>query len=90
VLKRLYVKFTLFLWVAAVVLANAACGDEGAEIKGEANKSGSNVVATVRGEAITAEELDAALQRLPERKRAVVRKQVLDTLIEERVFAEEA
>jgi peptidyl-prolyl cis-trans isomerase C len=90
VLKRLYVRFTLFLCVAAFVLANAACGDDGAEIQGEANKSASNVVATVRGEAITAEELNAALQRLPEKKRAAVRKKVLDTLIEERVFAEEA
>jgi len=90
VLKRLYVRFTLFLCVAAVVLANAACGDEAAENQGEANKSGSNVVATVRGEAITAEELNAVLQRLPERRRAVVRKQFLDTLIEDRVFAEEA
>jgi hypothetical protein len=59
VLKRLYVRFTLSLCVAAFVLANAACGDEGAEIQGEAKKSASNVVATVRGEAITAEELNA-------------------------------
>ena len=61
-LKRFYVRFTVFLWVAAVVLANAACGDEGAEIQGEANKPASNVVATVRGEAITAEELDGFYQ----------------------------
>jgi EpsD family peptidyl-prolyl cis-trans isomerase len=90
VLKRLYVRFTFFLWAAAVVLASSAGGDEAAGSQGEAKQSGSNVVATVRGEAITTEDLRAVLEKLPARRREARRQQVLDDLIEDRVFAEEA
>jgi EpsD family peptidyl-prolyl cis-trans isomerase len=90
VLKRLSVRFTLFVWVAAVVLANTACTDEAVGNQGEAKKPEVNVVATVRGEAITTEDLEAVLQKIPERKRQALRNQVLDDMIEDRVFAEEA
>jgi EpsD family peptidyl-prolyl cis-trans isomerase len=78
----------LFLWVAG--LANAGCNDEAVGNQGEAMTSGSNVVATVRGEAITTEDLEAVLQKIPVRKREALRAQVLDNLIGARVFAEEA
>lgn len=89
-LKTLSAKLTLFIWVAVFVLAIAGCNDEAVGNQGEAKRSGSDVVATVRGEAITAEDLQAVLQKIPERKREALRARVLDNLIEARVFAEEA
>jgi len=89
VLKTFAVKLTVFLWMAGVVLANAGCSDEAVGIQSEA-KSGSSVVATVSGEAITTEDLEAVLHKIPEKKRAALRKAALGNLIETRVFAEEA
>ena len=88
--KTLCVKFMLFLWAAAVVLVSTGYRDEAVGNQGETTKAMSSVLATVRGEVITTEDVEAALQKIPERSRKSLRKQVLDNLIEDRVFAEEA
>ncbi len=89
-LKTLFVRLMLFLWVAGVALVNGGCNDEAVGNQGEAKTSESSVVAMVRGEAITTEDLETVLQKIPVRKREALRAQVLDDLIEAMVFAEEA
>ncbi|UCG81314.1 MAG: peptidyl-prolyl cis-trans isomerase [Desulfobacterales bacterium] len=89
-LKTLFLRLMLFLWLAGAALVNGGCNDEAVGNQGEAKTSESNVVAMVRGEAITTEDLETVLQKLPVRKREALRAKVLDNLIEARVFAEEA
>lgn len=55
-----------------------------------AEKADSNILALVRDEEITREDLEAAMGRIPERSRDRLSKKVLDNLIEARVFAKEA
>jgi EpsD family peptidyl-prolyl cis-trans isomerase len=90
VLKTLFVRFTVSLWIGVLVLASTGCRDEAVGNQGKAEMLGSNVVATVRGEAVTTEDLEAVLRKIPAKKRKALRGKVLDNLIEARVFAEEA
>lgn len=52
-----------------------------------AEKADSNILALVRDEEITREDLEAAMGRIPERSRDRLSKKVPDNLIEARVFA---
>ena len=86
-MKVLSVK--VLLCVVVSLLFFTGCRDEKVG-QGVAEKRAPNVLALIGDEEITQGELDAAMESIPERKRAAVRNRVLDSLIEARVFAEEA
>ena len=66
------------------------CGNEAVGNHGIAKASGPDVLAMVGEDPVSKADLELALQRLPERKRAALRGEVLDNIIEARVFAQEA
>jgi peptidyl-prolyl cis-trans isomerase C len=75
--------------VVVCLLFLTGCRDEKVG-KGDAEKRDSNVLALIGDEEITKEDLEAAMEQIPEKKRTALRNRVLDSLIEARVFAEEA
>lgn len=89
-LESLSVRLTLFLWMALLLLLTTACRDDAVRHLGNSEMLESNVVAMVSGAAVTTEDLEAVLGKIPEKKREALRGRVLDSLIEDRVFAEEA
>jgi peptidyl-prolyl cis-trans isomerase C len=71
--------------VVSLLLGNIAYSNETTEVK-----SSADVLARVGDEVITQKDLDAYLNRLPERKRAQYRDKTLNMLIEYKVFSNEA
>jgi peptidyl-prolyl cis-trans isomerase C len=91
-MKGSLVRWAFCLWMALLLLPLAGCLKENTRAKGgqelvSANKA--PVVATVWGEEITEEDLQAALQRAPRRYQHD-RVRALDNLIQRKVFSEEA
>lgn len=81
------------LWVTVSLLLILGCRrDEASESLGaeSSEKPSSKVVATIGDEQITDADLEEALERLPQNRRERYRDNVLNHMIEVRVFAEEA
>jgi parvulin-like peptidyl-prolyl isomerase len=76
--------------MALLVLASTGCRDEAVGNQGTFKSSSQDVLAMIGEEPIRTADLEAALEKLPVRKRAALRSKVLDNLIEARVFAREA
>jgi peptidyl-prolyl cis-trans isomerase C len=82
-------------WVLAAVglLVLFGCGEKNLEKAPGSEpetKADSEVVALIGREEITKQDLDAAMEGVPEARQAVLRDRMLDSLIEARVFSEEA
>ena len=84
------IKFLFFLCLAVFIFASLGCGGETASNAGAAKGPEPKVLAKIGDQTITNDDLEAALQRIPERKRAALRDTILDNLIEAKVFAAEA
>jgi parvulin-like peptidyl-prolyl isomerase len=76
--------------MALLVLASTGCRDEAVGNQGTFKSSSQDVLAMIGEEPIRTADLEAALEKLPVKKRAALRNKVLDNLIEARVFAREA
>jgi hypothetical protein len=76
--------------MALLVLASTGCRDEAVGNQGTFKSSSQDVLAMIGEEPILTADLEAALEKLPVKKRAALRSKVLDNLIEARVFAREA
>jgi parvulin-like peptidyl-prolyl isomerase len=76
--------------MALLVLASTGCRDEAVGNQGTFKSSSQDVLAMIGEEPIRTADLEAALEKLPVRKRAALRSKVFDNLIEARVFAREA
>jgi peptidyl-prolyl cis-trans isomerase C len=87
--KRIPRVGAFFILFIALTLVAAGCGNK-AEGNHRETQSSAQVLATVGDMAITVDDLEAAMGNMPERKRVQLRDRILDSLIENRVFAIEA
>jgi EpsD family peptidyl-prolyl cis-trans isomerase len=85
-------RFARFLSVVLLVSFLSGCREEQSDAGklGETGQRDENVLAMIGDEAVTQEQLDAALRKLPPHKQKKFRGRVLDNLIEAKVFSQEA
>ena len=79
----------VLLFTASLILVATGCNEKAVGKSGLTQSTG-QVLANIGQQAITDDDLEAAMRRIPERKREALRPKVLDSLIEARVFAMEA
>ena len=89
-MKMSSMKYFLFLIAAGSLLCLIGCSGELSDRVNNAKIDTENLMARVGSEAITRQDLEAALKQIPKRKQEEIIEKVLDDLIENRVFAKEA
>ena len=82
--------FFLPLCMVVFMLSLTDCGHESGGTKGVVEQTNPKVVAVIRDEAITKQDLETAMKRLPRNRGERYRGRTLDHLIRVRVFSEEA
>ncbi len=95
-MKIMSVRF--LICVAMLLLSLAACREEEVGAKGrgamaevgDTSERGAIVLAKIGDEEITSQDLVAAMERVPARRREAVKDEILDDFVQDRVFAAEA
>jgi len=89
-MNKASIKFVIFLPAAVLILSLTGCRGESSHMMTDSKPDSENIMARIGDEAITREDVDAALERIPKRKHQAIMNRVLDDLIEDRVFSQEA